>query len=152
MTQPAANLLRFGDVLGWTGLSEWTLGEIITTGQLGGAALWPGGRRFFLREVCRHVLFAAPLPSLPFGTEPEPELLRVCDVLAWTGLTEKQFRRIERHGLGGGRPFIRANAKRHYPKAAIRAHLFTPLLPTSWASTARIQLPTLNPQSLNSSC
>lgn len=139
MTEPAANLLRFGEVRDWTGLGERTLSEIIGTGSLGGAVLWPGGRRFFLREVCRHVLFAAPLPSLPFGSEPEPELLRVCDVLAWTGITERQFRWIERHGLTGGRT-LRPTAKRHYPKAIIRAQLFTPLLPVGWGAPSPITL------------
>lgn len=133
MTEPAANLLRFGEVLDWIELPERALLEIVATGQLGGAALVPGGRRFYLREVCRHVLFAAPFPSSPFGAEPQRPLLRIAEVLAWTGLHEEQFRRLERRGLALGQPLTPAG-KRYYRKDLIRSQLFTPLLPTSWAS------------------
>ena len=131
MTAPAAQILRFAQLRAWSGLPERTLGEIIATGTLGGASLWPGGRRYFLREVARHVLLAAPLPASPFGAEPEPELLRICDVCAWTGLTEAQFRWIESHGLAAGRT-LRPNGKRLYVKAHLRTVLFHPLLPAHW--------------------
>lgn len=134
MTLPPANLLRFSQLLRATELSGHTLGAIVETGALGGAALWPGGRRYFLREVARHVLLSAPLPSHPFGPEPKRDLLRVCDVCEWTGLSELQFRLAERHGLGGGRPFS-PGGKRLYQTVIIRAHFFEPLLPAAWALT-----------------
>lgn len=138
MTDPAANLLRYGDLLEWSELGERALCGLIATGSLGGAELWPGGRRFYLREIARHVLFAAPLPSLPFGPEPEAELLRLWDVLAWTGLHKDQWRRIKAHGfprvtLSGGHC--------HYRRHEIRTRVFHPLLPASWGerSTLNVQ-------------
>lgn len=147
MTDPTANLLRFGEVLEWTGLSERTLSDIAAGGTIGGRALYAGGRRYFLRGVCAHVLLGHPLSSLPFGPEPEGELLRVCDVLGWTGLHEKQFRWAERHGLGGGRA-ITPGGKKLYPRVLIRAQFFTPLLPSGWRQTSNLPLPTPNLQSV----
>jgi hypothetical protein len=130
---PGSQLLRFGELLTLAGLSEWTLRQIIATGALGGAPLWPGGHRYFLRSVADHVLFGLPLPSCPFGLEPKPCLLRRADVLAWTGLREKQFRRIMAHGLLAGETSrTRAGGKTHFRKAIIRTALFMPLLPQSW--------------------
>lgn len=131
MTEPAANLLRFGQLRQWCGLNERALLDLVADGKMGGAALWPGGKRFFLRTVARHVLFGAPLPSCLFGAEPEPELLRVYDVLTWTGLREDQFRWAERHLPPGLTLLTAAGGKRLYRKHAIRAHLFVPLLPVS---------------------
>jgi hypothetical protein len=135
MTEPAANLLRLSAVAEWAALPERTVRDFAADGRLGGAALWPGGRRYFLREVVRTVLFGAPLSPCPFGAEPVPELLRVFDVLEWTGLREPQFRWAERHGVAGGQT-LHPNAKRLYPKHQIRAVFFAPLLPAAWPPVA----------------
>lgn len=134
MNEPAANLLRFGQLRAWCALPERTLRDIAATGKLGGAELWPGGRRFYLKAVAAHVLFGAPVSPSPFAPEPIPELLRVRDILDWTGLTEDQFRWAEQHSIAG-HLVLRPGAKRLYPKILIRRNFFERLLPAECENT-----------------
>lgn len=127
---PAGHLCRFGQLRAWCGLPERTLRDIAETGRLGGAALWPGGKRFYLREIAGHVLLGAPFPVSPYGAEPLPALLRLADVLEWTGLHEDQFRWAEER-LAIGRA-LRPGGKQLYAKHLIRAAFFAPLLPAWW--------------------
>ena len=125
-------LLRITDLSTLAGLCPRKLREVA---GLGGAALWPGGRRFYLRPVAEHILHGCPL-SNPFGAEPRLPMLHRAQVREWLGLTDSQLDHLLTHTDEAKLCFrATANSQRLFRTHRLR-ELLTPLCPATLLSSS----------------
>ena len=100
---------------------------------LGGAELWPGSRKWFLRSQADHVLSGRPLSSGPYGVLPSQPLLYRAQVCEWLGLTDSQYTHMLRHLPAAIRkdialPIGTTKTKCQYRRDRIVQHILATLL------------------------
>lgn len=100
---------------------------------LGGAELWPGSRRWYLRSIADHVLHERPLSFGTYGELPAQPLLHRAQTCDWLGITDDQFTHMLRHLP---KPALQAVClpiltckKRMYRRDSITIHILAKLLP-----------------------